>query len=211
MTAPQPRRIQRSRAKGWQMPDGAVYVGRPTRWGNPFQVGAPITDDAMAGIILDGLAPAIRRGVVEDAEHAVLLYNIHIRLHVPFTRTDVVAELAGRDLVCWCKPDRPCHADLLLRMANGWEWMWLSFADPDLPKGQQFLGWAMVQAGDIVEAARTAHRLGINPGGQVAAYELPRGAEPADGYAERLFTGDEAKRIAATDPPIYLRTTAGGS
>src|SRR5690348_14376983 len=31
-----PKRIQRSRAKGWRMPEGAIYVGRPTKWGNPF-------------------------------------------------------------------------------------------------------------------------------------------------------------------------------
>src|SRR5690348_3995079 len=32
----EPRRIQRKRTKGWRMPEGAVYVGRGTRWGNPF-------------------------------------------------------------------------------------------------------------------------------------------------------------------------------
>ncbi|MBK7274882.1 MAG: DUF4326 domain-containing protein [Actinomycetales bacterium] len=31
-----PQRIQRQRTKGWRMPEGAVYVGRPTKWGNPF-------------------------------------------------------------------------------------------------------------------------------------------------------------------------------
>lgn len=31
-----PVRIQRKRTKGWRMPEGAVYVGRPTKWGNPF-------------------------------------------------------------------------------------------------------------------------------------------------------------------------------
>jgi hypothetical protein len=31
-----PRRVQRSRTKGWKMPEGAIYVGRPTKWGNPF-------------------------------------------------------------------------------------------------------------------------------------------------------------------------------
>lgn len=36
-----PRRIQRKRVKGWKMPLGAVYIGRPSRWGNPFIVGAP--------------------------------------------------------------------------------------------------------------------------------------------------------------------------
>jgi hypothetical protein len=33
-----PKRIQRKRTKGWRMPEGAVYVGRPTKWGNPFDV-----------------------------------------------------------------------------------------------------------------------------------------------------------------------------
>lgn len=33
---PHPLRIQRKRSKGWKMPEGAVYVGRPTKWGNPF-------------------------------------------------------------------------------------------------------------------------------------------------------------------------------
>ncbi len=31
-----PQRIQRKRTKGWRMPEGAVYVGRPTKWGNPY-------------------------------------------------------------------------------------------------------------------------------------------------------------------------------
>ena len=34
----EPRRIQRKRTKGWRMPEGAVYVGRPTKWGNPYPV-----------------------------------------------------------------------------------------------------------------------------------------------------------------------------
>ena len=34
--SPVPIRIQRQRTKGWRMPPGAIYVGRPTRWSNPF-------------------------------------------------------------------------------------------------------------------------------------------------------------------------------
>lgn len=33
-----PKRIQRKRSKGWRMPAGAVYVGRGTKWGNPFTI-----------------------------------------------------------------------------------------------------------------------------------------------------------------------------
>lgn len=34
-----PVRIQRRRVKGWRMPRGAVYVGRPSKWGNPYRIG----------------------------------------------------------------------------------------------------------------------------------------------------------------------------
>ena len=37
-----PRRIQRRRTKGWRMPEGAVYVGRPSRWGNRWRVDEPL-------------------------------------------------------------------------------------------------------------------------------------------------------------------------
>lgn len=37
-----PQRIQRKRVKGWRMPEGAVYVGRPTEWGNPWRPGQVI-------------------------------------------------------------------------------------------------------------------------------------------------------------------------
>lgn len=37
------RRIQRRRNPGWRMPTGAVYVGRPTKWGNPHHVTPAVT------------------------------------------------------------------------------------------------------------------------------------------------------------------------
>jgi hypothetical protein len=45
---------------------------------------------------------------------------------------------------------------------------WLSFADPDLPEGEQFLGAAIVKAADEAAAMTISHFLGINPGGEVA-------------------------------------------
>lgn len=32
------KRIQRKRTKGWKMPENTVYVGRPTKWGNPLKL-----------------------------------------------------------------------------------------------------------------------------------------------------------------------------
>jgi hypothetical protein len=90
-----PRRIQRKRTKGWKMPKGAAYVGRPTKWGNPYQataLGPHLAYDAFVAWIMRppqaGLRAAARR------------------------------ELRGRPLVCWCALDRPCHADVWLEIAN---------------------------------------------------------------------------------------------
>ena len=49
---------------------------------------------------------------------------------------------------------------------------WLSFCDTERPVGQQFLGATVVTASDVEEAVRAAWRLGINPGGEVAALGL---------------------------------------
>lgn len=90
-----PVRIQRRRVRGWRMPAEAVYVGRPTKFGNPF--------------------PAVATAASRAA--AVARYRQWLA-----SRPDLLAaariELAGRDLACWCPLDRACHADVLLTVAN---------------------------------------------------------------------------------------------
>jgi hypothetical protein len=54
-------------------------------------------------------------------------------------------------------------------------WYYLSFADPDLPQGEQFLGAAVVRAQGIITATSKCHDLQINPGGQVMCLPLPEG------------------------------------
>jgi hypothetical protein len=90
-----PHRVQLSRRKGSRKPAGAVVVARPTRWGNPHD-----------WRVL-GAAEAVRR-YRADLEAG--------RLRI--STADVRRELAGRDLCCWCKPGAPCHADVLLEVAN---------------------------------------------------------------------------------------------
>lgn len=94
-----PKRIQRKRTKGWRMPEGAVYVGRPTRWGNPYWVGSWRPN-----------APAA--GHIESVEEAVEHYR---QLVAPWLPLD---ELRGKALACFCPLDQPCHADVLLELAN---------------------------------------------------------------------------------------------
>ncbi|HEY2202995.1 MAG TPA: DUF4326 domain-containing protein [Pseudonocardia sp.] len=98
--ADRPTRLRRSRAAGWRMPTGSVYVGRPTRWGNPWRIGP-----ARGG---EGLSRAA----------AMQRYRAYLDEH-PDLAEAARRELAGHDLVCWCPLDEPCHADELLRVANG--------------------------------------------------------------------------------------------
>ena len=89
-------RIQRSRARGWQKPDGAVVVTRGTKWGNPYRIG---TD-----------------GVLDNAA-AVAMFREYLGQHPELVEAARV-ELRGKVLCCWCSLDKPCHADVLLEVAN---------------------------------------------------------------------------------------------
>lgn len=89
-------RVYSKRAGDERPPPGAVYVGRPTKWGNPFPL-----DDASNG--------AERVRVLREYETWLLAQ--------PELRAAMRQELAGRDLVCWCAP-LACHADVILRVAN---------------------------------------------------------------------------------------------
>ena len=107
-----PRRIQRRRVKGWRLPPGAVIVTRGSKWGNPYRVGGaviPVTYDA------NGHPVAGQSIRVRNAAHAVELFRASIKGR----EAEIVADLAGKDLCCWCHTSQPCHADVLLEIANG--------------------------------------------------------------------------------------------
>lgn len=134
-----PQRIQRRRTAGWRMPHGAKYVGRPTRWGNPFRVGdryvsrtwcndAPYpAPDAPLGTREHPAAfgwPAWIEvvDVVRDRAHAVDLFRAHITFEdLAWDPAEIRRDLGGRDLACWCPESEPCHADVLLTIASGKE------------------------------------------------------------------------------------------
>jgi hypothetical protein len=71
-------------------------VSRPSKWGNPFK----IDETTSRAEAIERYARALASG------------------QLPFTSSDVVRELAGHDLACWCPLDVPCHADVLLEVAN---------------------------------------------------------------------------------------------
>jgi hypothetical protein len=109
-----PRRVQLSRRKGWRMPENTVVVARPTKWGNPFSVlpGHPI-----------GQRVGGARGyyAVPTVEDAVACYREMLTIHEGDTADGLRAslpELRDKNLACWCPLDAPCHADVLLELAN---------------------------------------------------------------------------------------------
>lgn len=103
-----PKRIQMSRQKPWRAenPD-AVIVARPSKWGNPFTM-------EWAKSYWDGYRVNLREAVVSSFRTDV---EFEVRPDYP-NREAIRAELAGRDLACWCPLDQPCHADVLLELAN---------------------------------------------------------------------------------------------
>lgn len=102
-----PKRIQLRRTKGWRKPDGAITVARPTKWGNPF----PVTGETPFG-----REDAVRmyRELLVDGE----AWFAGHRFTGDRPPIHLLSDLRGRDLACWCPLDSPCHADVLLEMAN---------------------------------------------------------------------------------------------
>lgn len=76
-------------------------------------------------------------------------------------------------------------------------WWWLSFADARRPIDEQFLGVAIVQGTNMVDAVRNAHRLRCNPGGEVQGLSIVVGRVPSDPWRNRLLTKGEALEIKA--------------
>lgn len=118
-----PRRIQRRRTKGWRAPEGSVYVGRPSVWGNPYRVErvGKTTWHVMHG---SWLCQTFRsRTGIEARDYAVQRLNRLLFDHRdPWGGPERIRrELAGRDLMCWCPEAQPCHADVLLAIANSEE------------------------------------------------------------------------------------------
>ena len=102
---PHPLRIQRQRTKGWRMPAGAVYVGRPTKWGNPFPFARLFRKWLETGECeWQEHCTRPRSQVALDERQAWMLQHVH--------------ELRGKKLACWCPLDQPCHADVLAELAN---------------------------------------------------------------------------------------------
>jgi len=123
------QRIQRRRTPGWRMPPGVRYVGRGSRWGNPWSLERNPDRAGDQWFALydtpigpwDGPFPTKRAAT----EAAVRLYAESLRsggLCQPEDFPAWIGPLVGRDLACWCPlvgddgEPWPCHADILLTL-----------------------------------------------------------------------------------------------
>lgn len=98
-----PQRIQLRRTKGWRMPEGAVKVDRTTPFGNPWTVPGDFGKPEYA-------VRRFRASLESTSPPHPESYMGLLRAALP--------TLKGKDLACWCRPGQPCHADVLLELAN---------------------------------------------------------------------------------------------
>jgi hypothetical protein len=101
------KRIQRKRTQGYRMPKNAKYVGRPTRWGNPFDwrdyLGFRTTKRQARQWAVDDYRRWLDGKIRQwpGARHRTLEH---------------LEELRGFDLACWCELSDACHADILIEL-----------------------------------------------------------------------------------------------
>lgn len=106
-----PQRIQQRRVKGWRKPEGAVSVTRSTEWGNPYRVGAELMTSKFGAPDFPPLTITAPLAVALFREWLVQKFGEGIY-------EQIRRELGGKDLMCFCPAGAPCHADVLLEIAN---------------------------------------------------------------------------------------------
>lgn len=107
-----PIRIRRQRIKGWRLPPDTVIVDRTSKWGNPFRIG---------GVWRCECENYFMEFTVRDRTDATARFR-EMTGYFPRpypTNNEIKAALRGKNLACWCPLDQPCHADVLLEIANG--------------------------------------------------------------------------------------------
>lgn len=108
-----PARVQRKRTKGWRMPPNTVYVGRGSKYGNPFNATQTYVCHQHSGFP----APLIKLHSAPSLERCLDMYHAYLYAQLE-EDPQFLDDLKGKNLACWCSLDGDCHADLLLKLAN---------------------------------------------------------------------------------------------
>jgi len=133
MSSEKPKRIQRIREKGFNLQEtslttnglSCVYVGRPGKYGNPYWhvekyhgrgLSLDLYEQTAQGVWLPSALDGLPDGYIS------MTYQSHLEWLKRFQRHPleiIRSELRGFNLACWCSIGQPCHADILLKLANG--------------------------------------------------------------------------------------------
>lgn len=100
-----PIRVRREHVPGWRLPENTVFVGRPGRFCNPYK-------------ITNNRTPAEAMAAYEEVVMSGVGWH-HGKYRNAPTPELIKSALGGKNLACWCPLDQPCHADVLLKIANG--------------------------------------------------------------------------------------------
>ena len=121
------KRIQRKRIKGWKMPDNTISVTRPSDYGNPFKIGHHYIKGG-GGIPRLGLQFIYTEAydgyqdetytTIKTIEESLEWYKWYVSTWSVGEIDKIKKELKGKDLACWCPLDKPCHADILIKLVN---------------------------------------------------------------------------------------------
>ena len=113
-----PTRIQLSRAKGWRKPENTVVVARPGRWGNPFTRENAIASGYATAATWQAFVVECFRDWIGPSQSGRDWWQGPESERRRRIFVEGISELRGKNLACWCKPGAPCHADVLLELAN---------------------------------------------------------------------------------------------
>jgi len=108
----EPKRVQLRRTKGWQKPPNTVVVARPSKWGNPWTI------DMYRDDWTDYTDTQLRSMAVSDFRGFMEGRWDRVEEDGPLLAVPDLEPLRGKNLACWCPLDQPCHADVLLDLAN---------------------------------------------------------------------------------------------
>lgn len=128
------KRLQKTnRQKGYKQPDNAFFVGKPTKWDTPFRVVEVPNNDVLNELFVRWMVVSwidfsgyldynefltrneAAKASIETFER--MLVDGKIPTYGKKWR-EKLEEMRGKDLLCYCPIDEPCHADVLLKYAN---------------------------------------------------------------------------------------------
>lgn len=103
------KRIQRERKKGWTMPKGAMYVGRPTLYGNPFVVGQFVRPAGPQ-------THPLNDEVLVTHANCLVLFEWWARQMLVKDPNWLDPLKKATALACWCPLWRDCHVDIIIKL-----------------------------------------------------------------------------------------------